>query len=134
MKKLTVWLALAGLALVIHASAAHAVLTFRKEFEARYNVKEPQTDAEKALAEKVKVVKCFVCHVDGEEKEVKNAYGLELGKLLDKDNYGLERRKAEPEKVSQEIQEALEKVEAIEAGDGKTYGDLIKAGELPVAE
>jgi hypothetical protein len=135
MRRFASLLLLAGMLFLVFGSSAKAVLTFRKEFEARYNVKEPQTDAEKALAEKVAVTKCFVCHVEGaESKEAKNAYGTELGKLLDKDNFSLERRKAEPDKVKEEIQKALEAVEAIEAAGGETYGSRIKAGKLPVGD
>jgi len=135
MKKVTSLALLAGLLFLVLGSSARAVLTFRKEFEARYNVKDPQTAEETALAEKVAVTKCFVCHVEGaESKEAKNAYGMELGKLLDKDDFSLERRKAEPDKVKEEIQKALETVEAAEAAGGETYGSRIKAGKLPCGD
>jgi hypothetical protein len=131
MKKFVVLILLAVFLVGIQGVAAWAIPAFRSEFENYYKCKEPETDAQKALAEKVAVAKCNVCHVDGEKKDVNNAYGGELGKLLDKANFSAARRKAEPEKVQQEIQEALKKVEAEEAPCGKTYGELIKAGELP---
>lgn len=132
MKKVTSLALLAGILFFVFGSSANAILTFRKEFEARYNVKDPQTPEETALAEKVAVAKCFVCHVEGaESKEARNAYGEELSKLLDKDDFSLERRKAEPEKVKEEIQKALEAVEAVEVDGGETYGARIKAGNLP---
>ena len=134
MMRFTCWLLLAALLVGIHAATALAIPAFKSEFEARYNCKEPVTDTEKALAEKVSVTKCYVCHVDGEKKSVNNTYGTALSELLDKANYSATRRKEEPEKVKQEIQEALEKVEASKASDDKTFGDRLKAGCLPCGE
>jgi hypothetical protein len=117
----------------ISANRALAILAFRKEFEEYYKVNEPQTDAQKALAERAKIAKCNICHVDGEEKKVRNAYGAELDKLLDKENFGATRRKDEPEKVQAEIREALDKVAAEKGPTDETYGERIEAGQLPVA-
>jgi hypothetical protein len=70
--------------------------------------------------------------VPGEKKEVNNAYGVMLSELLDKENFSSTRRKEEAEKVAEEIQAALKAVEAKEAPCGKTVGELIQAGDLPV--
>ena len=84
------------------------------------------------------MTKCYVCHVKGQKKKVRNVYGEALSKLLDKDNFKAARRKAEPDKAMAEVQAALEKVEAMKvdpkAADSPTFGDLLKAGKLPAAK
>lgn len=64
---------------------------------------------------------CAVCH-PSKSKKKRNNYGVEVGKGLGKKNQTDEDK----------IKGALTKAEAGESAvDGKTYGDLIKAGELP---
>jgi hypothetical protein len=127
------WLLVVVFVVSTTATTALAIPAFRSEFETYYKVKEPETDAQKALAEKVAVAKCNVCHVDGEKKEVHNPYGTELSKLLDKANFSLTRRKEEPEKVQAEIRAALDKVAGMKAPTDETYGERIGKGELPFA-
>ncbi|MEZ6122302.1 MAG: hypothetical protein R3C49_03880 [Planctomycetaceae bacterium] len=67
---------------------------------------------------------CAVCHPTKSKKE-RNNYGAALGKALDKPNQSDEAK----------IKEALVKIEKEKsATEGKTFGDLIKAGELPGTE
>ncbi|MFM7865958.1 MAG: hypothetical protein ACKPHU_17230 [Planctomycetaceae bacterium] len=64
---------------------------------------------------------CAVCHPD-KDKKIRNNYGTEFGKALTKKN----------ESDEAKIKEALTKAEAGKsATEGKTFGDLIKATELP---
>ncbi|HAV31985.1 MAG: hypothetical protein ACK5TG_00460 [Planctomyces sp.] len=64
---------------------------------------------------------CAVCHPD-KDKKIRNNYGAEFGKALTKKN----------ESDEAKIKEALTKAEAGKsATEGKTFGDLIKASELP---
>jgi hypothetical protein len=64
---------------------------------------------------------CAVCH-PVKSKKKRNNYGLALSKHLTKKN----------ESDVDKITAALTKTEADKsATDGKTFGDLIKAGELP---
>ncbi|HCP10937.1 MAG TPA: hypothetical protein DIT89_01265 [Planctomycetaceae bacterium] len=64
---------------------------------------------------------CAVCHPD-KDKKIRNNYGAEFGKALTKKN----------ESDEAKIKEALTKAEAGKsATEGKTFGDLIKANELP---
>ncbi len=72
-------------------------------------------------------IDCFVCHgkkADGKmDKEKRNAYAKELGKALGKENV----------KDKEAIKAALMKIEKDKSAvEGKTYGDLLNAGELPV--
>jgi LPS O-antigen subunit length determinant protein (WzzB/FepE family) len=65
---------------------------------------------------------CSVCHPDKDKKKVRNNYGAAVGAKLEKANLMDEAK----------IKEALTKAEAEKsATEGKTFGDLIKAGELP---
>jgi len=132
MKKLMM-LTVAGAAFVaLSAATSHAIKPFSDQWKETYGVEDPQSDAQKLLAAATAEAKCYVCHVKGEKKEVKNAYGEALTKLLDKDNFKSSRRKAEPEKVKAEIVAALKKVEEMKAPTGETYGELISQGKLPV--
>ena len=75
----------------------------------------------------------------GEKKDKRNAYGQELAKLIE--GNAKERikkagagKKAETERVLEELSKAFDKVEKIKAKSGGTYGDLLKEGKLPVHE
>lgn len=64
---------------------------------------------------------CAVCHPKT-DKKVRNNYGAAVGGKLEKKN----------ETDEAKIKEALTKAEGEKsATEGKTFGDLIKAGELP---
>jgi hypothetical protein len=104
---------------------AEAVKAFKDEFEVVYVKADSKAPNDVALTAAVKEAKCAVCHMP-ETKKKRNAYGQELGKLLD--------RKKDAEN-KQKIREALEKVAAAKCNpkDPKspTFGDLIRAGKLP---
>lgn len=64
---------------------------------------------------------CAVCH-PVKDKKMRNNYGLALAGKLEKKN----------ETDMDKIKEALTKTEGEKSKtEGKTFGDLIKAGELP---
>lgn len=64
---------------------------------------------------------CSVCHPTSKKKD-RNNYGAAFGKAVGKKN----------EKDAAKLKEALTKIEKEKsATEGKTFGDLIKAGELP---
>lgn len=68
--------------------------------------------------------KCGVCHgKGGKDKKTVSDYGKALGKALGKKNV----------KGADDIKAALKAAEAGDAGDGKTFGDWLKAGKLPPA-
>lgn len=111
MKKVAV---LCGLAFVVAAflgdgERAEARPTYLKGFATKY----PD------LAEKAKEAKCGVCHPE-KDKKVRNEYGMALGKLTGKN-----------QKDADKIAEALGKAEEAKAKSGKTFGEIIKSGELP---
>lgn len=65
---------------------------------------------------------CAVCHPSTEKsKKKRNDYGVALTKVLGKKN----------ETDKDKIKEALTKAEKEKNKDDKTFGELIKAGDLP---
>jgi cytochrome c553 len=112
MTRFTKGLVLAVAALLVGSMAtvpASARPNYFKEFTGHY------TEV-KAAAE----AKCGVCH-EGADKKNKNDYGKALGAVIGKN-----------EKDVAKIKEALVKVEAEKSSvEGKTFGDLLKAGKLP---
>jgi hypothetical protein len=87
---------------------------YKEQFEKKYT----------GLAAEVVKVKCGVCHPPGaeEKKKARNNYGQALGKVLNAKNVT----------DKEAILKALITIEAQKsASEGKTFGDLIKAGTLP---
>ncbi len=105
---------------------AWGVIQFRNEFVARYVKKDSKEPKDQAFAQLVEEAKCNVCHV-GTDRKQRNAYGAALDRLLD--------RKTDA-KNKEKTQAALAEVESVKVDpqDPKspTFGDRIKAGELPV--
>jgi hypothetical protein len=120
------------------AQAAFALPAFRKAFEERY----VKNNANAAFAEQVKKEGCNVCHVKGEKKDVRNAYGKVLADLIPGDAQerlkaaGESGKAAEEAKLLEELQKAFTKAETtpVNGKDGETFGDRIKAGKLPAGE
>jgi len=120
-------------------SKTFAIAPFKKAFSATYVKESGDKDFQTAF----KKSGCYTCHVKGKKKDVVNAYGWELAKLIEgsaKDRIdaarknGKDAKKAEGEKLLKELKAALKKVEATKAPSGTTYGELFKAHELPSAE
>ena len=72
-------------------------------------------------------------HKGKEKKDVNNEYGEALKDLIDSEEIK-KRIKTEPEKVTEEIIAAFKKIEEAKSKDGKTFGEKIKAGELPATD
>jgi|GEM_PF-985807 len=116
------------------APAARAIPPFMKEFQAKYAKPDSADENEKTFAALIiETTKCNVCHVQGEPKKARNAYGTALSKLLKKGDFGTERLKAEPDKVTAEIVAAFDAVAAEKsAGDGSpTFGEVLAQFKLP---
>ena len=103
---------------ILSPRPAAAIPQFQKEYLALYE--------ESPIAEAAKKAKCFNCHQGKKSKKNRNAYGVELSKLLDK-----KKDKKEKEKII----EALKKVgemHTVEGDDSSpTYAELIADGKLP---
>ena len=109
------------------SASAWAIPPFDAAFKKMY-VKEGD-----ALDAKVKETKCNVCHM-GKEKKDKNEYGKTVGKYLKKADFTGDAKKFDDVK-SDEAQKAiatgLKSAEGEKSSGGKSFGELIKAGELP---
>ncbi|MGC4004835.1 MAG: hypothetical protein QM811_17650 [Pirellulales bacterium] len=131
MKKL--WMpvvaALFAVALANAGGTAWAIKPFETEWKKTY-YKPDGTAEEKKLAAAVDAIttgegdnksSCNICHM-GSSKKMRNAYGVALDALLDK---------AKDKADTKKMDEAFKTVEGEKSPGGKTFGELIKAGELP---
>lgn len=121
------------------ATMAMALPPWKPLFKEMYVDKGPQS-LKDAFADKV-IGSCKVCHVNGEEKTVRNPFGVALDKLIegnagqrlkDAAEKGEDAKKHMEELIRKEFVIAMEKAlkEKSPSGGG-TYGERIKAGKLP---
>lgn len=114
----------ASLLTVIALVAAVSPLAAPKQAQARpkYMAVFKQTYPNPKLAGQVEATKCNVCHF-GKEKKDRNDYGMAISNALGE---------AKNVKAADEIAKALKTAEkAASSTEGKTFGDLIKDGQLP---
>ena len=135
MKRVALVTLCGAVALCLVAGPVSALPQFKKDFTDKY-IEPAGDEAFKDVATKAS---CNVCHVKGEGKEVRNAYGDELAKLIEgsaKDRLAAATEAgdgdAEKEKMAKELAEAFKKVETVKSPDGSTFGDRLKAHKLPV--
>lgn len=125
--------ALVGTAYI--AQPAYAIPFFWEVFNEKVVPADPKEEPAKAFAATATASKCNVCHIDGQSKKERNAYGAALDELLDKANFDKERLEKEKDKATEEVFAALEKVKAMKVNkeDEKspTFADNISAGKLP---
>jgi hypothetical protein len=118
--------------------SAHALPKFKIAFEKRYTEENGNEEFKAA----VKKEACNVCHVKGEKKDERNAYGEALSKLIPGEAQqrlkDASDKATEEEKILKELEEAFVKVETQKVdekkADSPTFGDLLKAGTLPAAQ
>jgi hypothetical protein len=121
------------------AASAQALPPWKPKFKEMFVDNGPKS-LQDAFADNV-IGSCKVCHVNGEEKTVRNPFGEALDELIEgsagerlkaaaKD--GDDAKAAMQEKLDKELLAALDKVLELPSpsGDG-TYGERIKAGKLP---
>jgi len=117
MKKFNLFLTLVvfgGLMGLLAPQQADARPLYLKSFSEQYS----------KVAERASELKCGVCHGDsGKNKKKLSDYGKALAEALGKKN----------EKEKENVIKALDEVGKKDAGDGKTYKDLLDAGTLPPA-
>lgn len=117
------------------ARPAHAIPFFWEVFNEKVIPAEPKEEPAKKFAAAATAAKCNVCHIDGQSKKERNAYGAALDELLDKANFGKERIEKEKDKATAEVAAALEKVKAAKVAKDNdkspTFADNITAGKLP---
>jgi hypothetical protein len=113
---------------------SHALPPFKKAFDQKYV--QPANDP--AFAKAAEDAGCMICHVKGQKKNVRNAYGEALAKLIDgdaehriKDAAKVGNKAAETAKILKELDAAFSKVETEKSPAGPTYGELLKQHKLP---
>jgi hypothetical protein len=126
MKKVCLTLLLGAFVVSLTVGTASALPPFNKEWTAKYI----EGNSNKAFVDAAGTAKCNVCH-EGTNKKMHNVYGKAVKKHLTKADF--EAVKADADKAKKYIVEGLEKAEAEKAANGKTYGELIKAGTAPWA-
>lgn len=124
MKKVCACLLLVFGALAWLNQDASALPPFNKEWMAKY--KDGNSNAK--FVEAVDTAKCNVCHM-GASKKDKNVYGKAVGKYLTKAKYN--ELKENEEAGRKYILDGLQKSEGEKGPSGKTFGEMIKAGQLP---
>ena len=118
---------------------AKAIAPFKKAFQEKYVDPSDSEEFKGAF----KKASCNTCHVKGEKKDKRNAYGDELAKLIEGDanqrikdarkEGGSDAAKQETVKVVKELNKAFEEVAKKKAKSGESYGDIIKSGKLPTS-
>ena len=121
MRRLCVFAILGLVAVALNANSGFARLPYRKQFEETYK--------DSKIVEAAKEAKCNVCHY-GKTKKNRNDYGKALTKYLNADQYK-KLYKTDKEALNKKIKEALKSVVKVKSTKGKTFGELIKAGQLP---
>ena len=136
MKKLILLSSVCLLGVALITPDARAIAPFKKAFFEKYVDKSDNEE----LKEKFKKASCYTCHVKGEKKEVRNAYGQELAKLIEGDasarikeagKSGDDARTAEQDKILKELDKAFDTVAKKESKSKVKYGDFLKQGQLP---
>ncbi len=137
MKRFGITLISAAIMAVSFSGSASALPEFKKAFQEKYTDKEANPE----FYDVVKKAGCNVCHIKGEDKDKRNAYGDELAKLIEGDA-GQRKKdvkdesKEKKDEVKAEILAELEKAWDVAAekenADGVKFGDLIKESKLPV--
>lgn len=122
MKKFAV-LTLAAAAFAGFTAPASARPPYAGVFKATYVDNGPES-----LKKAVEEVKCNVCHM-GTKKTDRNEYGVALSKVFGKEKF--DELKGDKAALEKGFAEALKKVESEKSSGGKTFGELLKAGQLP---
>jgi hypothetical protein len=82
------------------------------------------------FADLMKEQKCNVCHY-GKTKKNRNDFGQALNKTMSDEVYKKLKAEEDKEKLTKKINEALKAAMKEKSKSGKTFGELIEAGELP---
>ena len=104
-----------------------ATSEFNKAWKAHY-LEDPVSDEFKKTARKAG---CYVCHVKGEKKKVRNEYGEAVHEFLDKEEYTKDYVKANKEQATEEMIEGIKKAGEKSSLDGKTFEEKLAEGVLP---
>lgn len=124
MKKVCVCVVLVVFGMALCGQSASALPPFSKEWKGKYL----EGNSNAKFVESATTANCNVCHV-GTDRKMRNAYGMALSKYLTKAKY--QEVKDDEAVAKKYILDGLDKVAAEKNGSGKSYGEMIKAGQLP---
>ena len=123
MKRFALILAMGLLALSLNLMTTKRV-SARPNYKAAFDAATKDSKATDLLKE----AKCNVCHF-GAKKTDRNDFGKAMNKHIDKDTFT--KLKEDKDKLNKKIDEAVKAALKEKSASGKTYGELIEAGELP---
>jgi len=112
---------------IISVQCASALPPFSKEWKGKY----VEGNGNAKFVEAATTANCNVCHV-GTDRKMRNAYGMAVSKYLTKAKF--QEIKDDVEVSKKYILDGLDKAAAEKNDSGKTYGELIKAGQMPGGE
>ena len=107
-------------------------------FKVAFGKKYTDKNKNEVFYKTVRKAGCNVCHVKGEEKTERNAYGEELAKLIQgdaKERLGEaadDQKNEVKEQLLKELDAAFDTVAKMKNKDDETYGERIQEGQLPV--
>ncbi len=117
--------------LLLFATPAMGISEFSKQWKNEYLGEEASDEFKK----KGRKAGCYICHVKGKKKdEARNEYGKAMHKFLDSKDFPKDWVKENPEEAKKKILEGIKKTNEMKSSDGKTFGEKIKAGELPATD
>jgi cytochrome c2 len=108
---------------VLASESAFAIPAFSKVFVKEYVVNNENKQFAEEAAKSPN--SCYICH-QGKERKNRNAFGKEVGKLLDK-----KKDAKNEQKISDSIKKALEQHVDPKDDKSETYMDRVKAGKYP---
>jgi hypothetical protein len=82
------------------------------------------------FADLMKEHKCNVCHY-GKTKKNRNDFGKAVNKTMSEDVFKKLKAKEDKDKMTKKINEALKAAMKEKSPNGKTFAELMEAGELP---
>jgi len=124
MKKVCVCLVLFVFGMIVCAQSASALPPFSKEWKGKYL----EGNGNAKFVEAATTANCNVCHV-GTDRKMRNAYGMAVSKYLTKAKF--QEIKDDETVAKKYILDGLDKAAAEKNGSGKSFGEMIKAGEMP---
>lgn len=123
MKRFALLVVVCVLALVFNVMTAQLV-SARPEYKGRLEEATKKSKGAGAIAE----AKCNACHY-GKSKKNRNDFGKAVNKGITEENY--KELKGDKEKLEKCIDAAIKGALKEKNADGKTFGELIEAGQLP---
>ncbi|MEX1041951.1 MAG: hypothetical protein WDZ51_15025 [Pirellulaceae bacterium] len=123
--------------MLVPVRESFAIPFFFEVFTEKYANSASEGENVKKLVTLAEANKCNVCHIDGQPKKERNAYGTALSEHLDKGKFGKPRLETEREAAVAEVIAAFDKVAEVklvaDKEDSPTFGANLAAGSLPAA-